>query len=178
MGGFVPVADRRAFEELFAEVFEPVRRYLARRTDEATADDVAAETMLVLWRRPAEVPADARTAWAIGVARLQLQNAQRSHRRQDRLVARIITVDPPSETAPDPDTDGNDRVARAIAGLRDNDAELIRLWAWEELTVTEIAQVLSLSPNAVSVRLHRAKKQLADRLQMDDPTRHDGGRAR
>lgn len=168
MSGFVANADRRAFQDLFAEVFEPVRRYLVRRTDEATADDVAAETMLVLWRRPADVPADARVAWAIGVARLQLKNAERSRRRQDRLVNRIIVVDPPAETVPERNTSTDERVARAMAGLRDAEAEIVRLWAWEELTVPEIAHVLSISANAVSVRLHRAKRKLADRLRIDD----------
>ena len=52
----------------------------------------------------------------------------------------------------------------ALAGLRPDDAELLRLWAWEQLTPAEIAVVLDITANAASVRLHRAKQKLADRL--------------
>ena len=70
----VEYVDRRErFEFVMREVVEPVRRYLARRIDEATADDVLSETLLVLWRRIDEVPDDV-IPWAIGVARLQLAN--------------------------------------------------------------------------------------------------------
>ena len=38
------------------------------------------------------------------------------------------------------------------------------LWAWEELAPREIATVTGLTANAVSIRLHRAKKRLAAEL--------------
>ena len=42
-----PDDDARArFEQLAAEVVEPVRRFLARRTTHDTAEDVLAETLL------------------------------------------------------------------------------------------------------------------------------------
>ncbi len=51
-----------------------------------------------------------------------------------------------------------------MAALRPEDAELLRLSAWEQLTPAEIAAVLDLTPNAVSIRLHRARASLRDRL--------------
>jgi RNA polymerase sigma-70 factor (ECF subfamily) len=38
------------------------------------------------------------------------------------------------------------------------------LWAWEGLAPREIATVTGLTPNAVSIRLHKAKKALAAAL--------------
>ena len=68
-------ADARArFEELAGAVVEPLRRFLVRRTDAATADDVLAETLLVCWRRLDEVP-DPALPWTYGVARHCLANA-------------------------------------------------------------------------------------------------------
>jgi len=49
--------------------------------------------------------------------------------------------------------------------MRVNDQELLRLWAWEELTPGQIAAVLGTTPNAVSIRLHRARGRLANLLQ-------------
>ncbi len=157
---------------LVALVGEPVRRYLHRRIDAATADDVYGDVLLVLWRRLDDVPDDPNHAlpWAIVVARQCLANTQRSERRRTRLVGRIIAIDPPSLTTDDPATNAahaTDRDATlrtALARLRRDDAELLRLWAWEELTPTQLAVALGITPNAVSIRLHRAKARLKAEL--------------
>ena len=148
---------RRRFEALAAEVTEPIRRFLARRTGADTADDVLADTLLVLWRRLDDVPVgEEALPWAYAVARNALANAERGARRQRRLAHRITVTDPPREASPE-DPDPDDRVAQTLARMRPDEAELLRLWAWEQLGPTEIATVLELSPNAVSIRLHRAR---------------------
>jgi len=156
-------AERRArFEELARELIDPLRRFLARRTDPATADDVLSDTLLVCWRRLDEVPANA-LPWAYGVARNCLANVQRGERRRERLVARISVMDPPVEATPTAD-DRDDELLEALAALRPEDAELLRLWAWERLTPAEIATVLQVTANAASIRLHRAREKLRDEL--------------
>jgi RNA polymerase sigma-70 factor (ECF subfamily) len=159
-------ADARArFGEIARDLIDPLRRFLARRTDSATADDVLGDTLLVCWRRYAELPAEP-LPFAYGVARLCLANAERGARRQRRLAGRIATLDPPRDvTAPDAE---DHHLAEALAGLPDLDAELLRLWAWEQLTASEIATVLDLTPNAVSIRLHRAKSKLRVALRKID----------
>ena len=161
-----PDDARERFEALAAEVVEPVRRFLARRTDRATADDVLAETLLVCWRRLEQVPENA-LPWVYGVARNCLANVQRGDRRQVRLAARITVVDPPTETEEPPD-EPDERVAAALAALRTDEADLLRLWAWEQLGPTEIAEVLGITPNAVSIRLHRARGKFVDALRKID----------
>lgn len=150
--------DRRArFEDLVSTVYEPVQRYLLRRTDPATADDLLGDVLLVLWRRLAHVPADNPLPWAYGVARGCLANSRRSAQRQERLVHRLAQVRP--DVPPD---DGD--LAEALAALPVADGEILRLWAWEQLTPREMAVALSISSNAVSIRLHRAKKRLRQLL--------------
>jgi RNA polymerase sigma-70 factor, ECF subfamily len=157
-------ADRRArFEAIAPGLVEPLRRFLARRTDSATADDVLSETLLVCWRRLDDLPAEP-LPWAYGVARNCLANAQRGARRQERLAARISVVDPPASSVPAPGEAGDPDLAEALAELRAEDAELLRLWAWEQLTPAEIAKVLDVTPNAVSIRLLRAREKLAEQL--------------
>jgi RNA polymerase sigma-70 factor, ECF subfamily len=157
-------AKRERFEELAPGLVEPLRRYLARRTDPATADDVLAETLLVCWRRFDDLPAEP-LPWAYGVARNCLANATRGVRRQERLAARVATVDPPAPTTAGPgEDDGGPDLVEALDALREEDAELLRLWAWEQLTPAEIAAVLDVTPNAVSIRLHRAREKLREEL--------------
>lgn len=148
---------RDRFEEVAPGLIEPVRRYLARRTDPETAEDVLAETLLVCWRRATELP-DQPLPWVYAVARNCLRNAERSARRQERVAARIMALPADAEPPDDPALDV------ALAALRPEEAELLRLWAWEQLTPAEIGAVLGITPNAASTRLTRARKKLSDRL--------------
>lgn len=156
-------ARRARFEEVALTILEPVRRFLVRRTDAATAEDVLADTLLVCWRRLDEVPGDAALPWAYAVARHCLANAERGQRRQRRTAARLAVVEPPTEVREAPgERDG--ALHEALAALRPEDTELLRLSAWEQLTPSEIAAVLDLTPNAVSIRLHRARQKLREEL--------------
>lgn len=156
-------ARRARFEEVALTILEPVRRFLVRRTDAATAEDVLADTLLVCWRRLDEIPGDAALPWAYSVARHCLANAERGQRRQRRTAARLAVVEPPTEVREAPgERDG--ALHEALAALRPEDTELLRLSAWEQLTPSEIAAVLDLTPNAVSIRLHRARQKLREEL--------------
>lgn len=147
-----PADERRAeFERLVAVAYEPLQRYLRRRSDPATADDVLGDVLLVLWRRVEDIPAEAPVAWAYGVARGCLANAVRGAARHDRLVQRLA-AEPPRGTG----TAEHAALDEALAGLGEAHRELLQLWAWEQLAPKEIAEVRGITPDAASIRLHRA----------------------
>ena len=151
---------QRRFEMLVATVYPSLQRYLRRRVDPATADDVLGDVLLVMWRRADDIPGDTSLAWCYGVARGCLANSSRARHRQLRLVRRLAedrSLLPPAP-AKDP------RLEQALQSLAGKDAEILRLWAWEELQPREIALVLGISANAASIRLHRATKRLKERL--------------
>lgn len=158
------MAPDQRFDALARELIEPLRRFLARRTDPETAEDALAETLLVLWRRLDDVPGEP-LPWAYAVARNCLANALRGERRQARLAARAAAHEQPAVAdGPEAVLGVDDELATALAALPEQDAELLRLWAWEQLEPREIAEVLEITANAVSVRLHRAKARLRDQL--------------
>lgn len=167
------------FEELAAEVYEPLQRYVRRRVDPGAADDVVSEVLLALWRRLDDVPTGAHLPWAYGVARRTLANHRRSVRRHLRLVRRVETEPQPE---PSPGHPLDPELHAALAALGESDRELLRLWAWEQLEPAEIAMVLGLTPNAVSIRLHRAKKKLGESLERarkaEVPSGHSHGERR
>jgi RNA polymerase sigma-70 factor (ECF subfamily) len=92
-----------------------------------------------------------------------LANEQRAQRRQARLVARIAAVDPPRCLTNGPAPPHGELIA-ALSQLRDEDVELVRLWAWEDFAPARIAAALGISTNAAAVRLHRVKKRLREQL--------------
>jgi RNA polymerase sigma factor (sigma-70 family) len=57
--------------------------------------------------------------------------------------------------------DEDSQVLAAIAKLKPDGREVLRLSAWEALTAPQIAEVLSCSVSAAEQRLHRANKRLA-----------------
>ena len=52
-------------------------------------------------------------------------------------------------------------IKKAISELNGNDAVVITLFYFEELSLNEIAKVLAIKSNAVKVKLFRARKRLA-----------------
>lgn len=165
---------RRRLEAVVTEVGVPLHRYLVRRADPGTADDVMGDVLLVLWRRLDDIPPEAALPWCYAVARRCLANHVRGAQRQRRLLGRLVRARPDQPVAAD-DLDGPDELHAALAALPATDAEVLRLWAWEDLAPGEIAVVLGVTPNAVSIRLHRAKQRLREGLAAQEAARKGAG---
>lgn len=169
--------DRNAVvEALFAAHYEAVMRYARRRTSQlADAEEAVAQTFVVAWRRLEDMPApDERLSWLYGVARRVLLNQRRGAVRRQRLHERLRTA----STGDSPRLSALPRVLDAMAHLSDADRDILRLVAWEELSHAEIATVLGISPNAVAIRMHRARARLDRRLSATDAGVKGVGRIR
>lgn len=156
-----PVQRRQRFAALASEVYEPIQRYARRRVPPDAVDDIVSETMLTLWRRLDDVPSHVPLPWAYGVARRHIANHRRAAGRHLRLIRRAEAEPAPMAVVDHP---LDPELHTALAALNEADRELLRLWAWEQLPPSEIALVLGLTPNAASIRLHRAKQRLGENL--------------
>jgi RNA polymerase sigma-70 factor (ECF subfamily) len=161
---------RERFEAIATEVYDPLQRYLRRRATAEESSEVFSDVLLTVWRRLDDVPPGAVLPWCYGVARRTLSNHRRAAQRHLRLVQRLESE---REQAPGGDPadvlhDQDAELAEAMAGLPPADREILRLWAWEQLEPREIAQVLGSTANAVSLRLSRARKKLAESLTRQD----------
>lgn len=169
-------SDTIRFESIFERHHATVLAYALRRLrNEADAEDVVAETFAIAWRRldRALEPDDA-LPWLLAIARRVLANHHRSTDRWSRLKARL-RVEPRPEPA---HHDAGTPALEALARLRPEDLELLRLLAWEGLSQAEAGAVLGISENAVAIRLHRARKRFAvdlAGLKGSGPSRTSGG---
>ena len=143
------------FEQIYAEHRDAVRAYVRRRSPEDAVDDIVSETFLVCLRRIDSVPENA-LPWLYAVARKTLANERRK-------LARRAPQQAATQGEPEPAGDG--ALAAAFAGLRERDREVLRLVAWEGLSLRDAATVLGCSAVACRVRYHRAKSRLAVRLE-------------
>lgn len=128
------------------------------------AEDVVAETFAVAWRRRDSIP-EHPLPWLYGVTRRVISNQERSSRRVARLRGKLGSQ--PSNLGEDPaDTfEQRDTFANAFAQLNEAQQEVLRLVAWEGLDHADGAAVLECSRTAFRVRLHRARRELAKRLE-------------
>ncbi|MFE9627710.1 RNA polymerase sigma factor [Streptomyces sp. NPDC006527] len=173
---------RARFEALVHAVAQPLHTFLLRRADADAVEDILSETLLVLWRRIDDVPAlttgsevdpDAVLPWCYGVARGCLANARRADGRRRRLTQRLTLARRPVPAAAADHTD----LYAALGTLGDLDREVVLLWAWEGLAPRQIAEATGLTPNAVSIRLHRAKRRLAAQLERKNKRRSGHNRS-
>ena len=142
------------FDQLYSEHCDAVRAYVRRRAPEDLVDDVVADVFLLCWQKREEVPAQA-LPWLYAVARKTLANERRRRSRRAHV---------PEDVAHEPEPVGDSTLAAAFAELSGADREVLRLVAWEGLSLREAARVLDCSPVACRVRYHRAKSRLASRL--------------
>ncbi len=171
------------FEACFQANYSRVLACALRRTgDRATAEDVAAETFLVAWRRLELLPDD-ELPWLHGIARNILLNERRTSRRRERLAARVAAESAaftgPTDAAglPDPGCGpsanggadrAGERVLAALASLAERDREVLLLTTWDGLDQRQAAVVLGCSPATFAVRLHRARKRFGRALNLSD----------
>jgi RNA polymerase sigma-70 factor, ECF subfamily len=133
------------FEQIYEEHREAVRAFIRRRAPDSIVEDVVSETFLVCWRKLDRVP-DEPLPWLYAVARKTLANQRRRLAREQRVGA----VDPASAVA-EPEPVGDAILAAAFAALSERDREVLRLIAWEGLSLSQAAVVLGCSALACRV---------------------------
>jgi RNA polymerase sigma-70 factor (ECF subfamily) len=159
-----------SFDQAFEGEYAPLRGYLYRRLGSSAADELAAETFAVAYRRWDDLdPARPVRPWLYGIAANLLRHHWRRERRMLRAYARSgldpIFLQDEDESVERADADAQRRaLAAALAELRPVEREILLLHAWADLTDAEIAQALALPIGTVKSRLHRTRERMRNRL--------------
>lgn len=143
------------FSEVYGAFYGRVRAYAARRVGADAADEIAAETFTIAWRRFDAVPAEP-LPWLYGVAHNVVARHWAGVARQAATrdaLARERTMGEPIDTE-------DEALWEAWHRLREADREVLALIAWEELSVAEASRVLGCPAPVFSIRLHRARRRL------------------
>ena len=155
-------AHSDAAQERFSRVFDHLGLITAycRRRGAADPEAVAAETMMIAWRRLGDVPVDDARPWLIATARNLLLAERRKQRRASATVGGVeIAIEDRS-----PLIDLAPRLEAALRRLTEPEREALLLVAWEDLTPSAAAASLGISRPAFRVRLHRARRRLSNEL--------------
>jgi RNA polymerase sigma factor (sigma-70 family) len=142
-------------EQIYADHHDAVRAYVRRRAPEAVVDDIVSATFVVCLQKIDRVP-DESLPWLYAVARNTLANERRKWAKVPPNDGQLIT---------EPEPVGDGVLAHAFNRLSERDREVLRLIAWEGLSLSDAATVLGCSGATCRVRYHRAKSRLASRLE-------------
>jgi len=165
-----PAADRDAFEQFVADHYASVRRLVFRLLGwRDGGEDVVQEVFLAAWAGWRRLRRQ--TSAEFWLKRIAV-NKCRSRLRREAVRAhwlRWLQRAPPEEpkTADEDCLAGEERTERvrhAINALESRYREATVLFYLDELTVDEIAQLTNTRRNTVEVRLHRARRRLAEHL--------------
>jgi len=158
--------SRAAFEELFARYRKPLSGFFGRRLNNPErAEDLAQETFLAVIRAASryEPRASVRT-YLYGIA-LKLLAAERR-----RFLTSNTLGQPPAE----PTTDGTPEsvlwVRQAMQKLDAPEREILMLREYEQLSYSDIAELLRIPLNTVRSRLFRSRLALKSYLDSEART--------
>ncbi|WP_084956242.1 RNA polymerase sigma factor [Thermoactinospora rubra] len=162
-----PPSTLADFEEVYDRHFEEIHGYLAGRLGAEAADDLAAETFVVAFRKRASFDPGrgAVRPWLYGIA----TNLVAQHRRSEARRLAALRRAAPEQAQEGPEEQVVDRLAVAgaqgrlaaeLAGLADGDRDVLLLVALGELSYEEVAQALGIPYGTVGSRLNRARRKL------------------
>lgn len=163
--------DRQAFAVLFGYYFPRVKAYLLRvGAVSSTAEELAQETMLRVWRKASafDPEAGAASTWIFIIARNLRIDRLRGERGFDELPA------DPSDQPDAPPTgetvailkERSERVRQALAALSPEQSQIIRLSYFEERAQSDIARLLGIPLGTVKSRVRLAVERL--RVALED----------
>jgi len=153
-----------AFEEVHRRLGRGLeslcRRMLASRAD---AEDALQETFLAIHRGLPRFRGDAKlSTWAYRIAvRTALQRRARARRSPEE----VLDFEPAGERADNVDERELARALdRAVAELRPSYRAVFSLCCDDALTRKDVARILGIPEGTVWTQLHRARKELAERM--------------
>jgi RNA polymerase sigma-70 factor (ECF subfamily) len=163
--------DRTAFTSLFLRFAPRVKSYLMQLgLDAGSAEELAQEVLLVVWRKAAQYDPERATAaaWIFTIAR----NLRIDLVRRTRLTMPIS--DPADEPPPTPPADAilaaenrGTRVRAALASLPAEQADVVRLSFFDDRPHADIERVLGIPLGTVKSRLRLAMSRLRALLEDD-----------
>ncbi len=156
--------DSDAGRELFARHFEAVFRFFRNKVG-TVADDLTQQTFMGIVKARDSFRGDSTfRTYLFMVARKRLYSHLREcHRRRDAVEFHSTSVADIGVISPSQAVQVRDEQRLLLQGLRILTVEMqvaLELFYWEDLSVTEIAQVLEIPLGTVKSRLQRARARL------------------
>jgi RNA polymerase sigma-70 factor, ECF subfamily len=162
--------DAEAFNELFQSFAPRVKSYMIRQgADPTTAEELAQETLLMVWRKAGLYSGDKGSAstWIFTIARnLRIDRLRREVAWQELPEGHneIVSDDPTPETIVS-DRERQARTQAALANLPQEQRDVVALSYLEGLSHSEIAERMKLPLGTVKSRMRLAYQKIREAVE-------------
>lgn len=165
--------EQLEFSQRLGPYIRRLDAFVASRVAGQHVDDICSDVIAIAWQKRARLPTseldeerDPLLGFLFSTAKFQIRNLERrlktSHKHLDHFTTAAIADSAEALALRD------DAAIEAFKALSVAQRELIIMVAWDGLGVPQIANILGISENNVSVRLTRARARLAAALAEQD----------
>jgi len=159
-----PVGER--FSELYRREYGLVYRFVLRRTNATSAEDITNETFAVAWQKFHDIPIEIEQAraWLYAVARIHILRHWHSDNKKAALHIRLADSFEPIANSPETEISTSLDLRTAWQQLTATDQEILTLLGWEELSLAAAAKTLGISVPTARRRVAKARAALRNAL--------------
>lgn len=171
-------SDPEAFVRLYRKHYDAIFRYCAHRLFErAAAEDVTSQVFLKVVEKFGSFKGDEKRFrnWLYKIATNAVNNHLRKTVRRDNLLERACEQVNGSAGDCQPSSEKLAQLREAMLGLRPRYQAIIALRFFENLKLTEVAEILGSSPGTVRSQLARALADLRAKMNSDGTALSAGG---
>lgn len=157
--------DERAFEQLFQcyapRIFRFAMGYL---NDRSHAEEVVQETMIAVWKSAKSYKEQSQvSSWILGIARNKALDRARARQREPEFSREKLDRHASARATPEQIAQREtqiERVRAALERLSPEHREVMMLAFYNDLSYSEIAQIVGCPEGTVKSRVYYAKEQL------------------
>lgn len=157
--------DEASFDKLFRcyapRIFRFAMSYL---NDRAHAEEVVQETMIAVWKSAKNYKEQSQvSSWILGIARNKALDRARARQREPELIQEKLDRRASTCATPEQITKREtqaERIRAALEKLSPEHREVLMLAFYDDLSYSEIAQILGCPEGTVKSRVYYAKEQL------------------
>ncbi len=162
-----PVPFEKLVSEHLAFVWRSLRRFGIRMAD---VDDATQRVFLIANEKLAKIRPGSERAFLVAVAMRVASHTRRANQRREAAHQRWFESQPPAppHEGPARQAEARDLLDRVLDGMPDNLRSVFVLFELEELTVDEVAALLSLPRGTVATRLRRARMVFQEQVRALD----------
>lgn len=161
--------DPAAFGTIFERHYDDILRYASRSLPLDVAEDCASETFVIALKKRSSYKPGRGTArpWLFGICLRLVSDARRKSARSSAGQRRLYVVEdvntPNHADCVDEKADADaayNQLLPCLEALSKADRQVLELYAWADMTYTDIANTLKVPVGTVRSRLNRARKKL------------------
>ena len=144
-----------------------IRNQLGEGCAEADVEELASEVFFILWQKRSSIRTTHLRGWLGVVARNQARSFQRKHKIQTVCIDDVIIVD---DDRFDKLLEKKERARLlnlALQEIGEPDGQVLKMYYYNEMSISSIAAYLQLHPEAVKSKIRRGRNKMKNILRRE-----------